>query len=250
MIEDSSQRWPPPAVLWPLTLGAVGFCAGFYGPIVFNPDANQGPLLGLFVTGPGGFLAGLLLGLLFRMLPVSNAQRWQALLAANALLLVGTLYFCLPLPAIHGYLIRGTLVRCQPPAELGAEGIRYWEGRIAAAPWAKVRDGWQRELPEMIAHEPGVVLTIDVQRESTVVRHRKPWNAGRIEALTWHAKSGQQRYFANYAGASCAEYSAALPMLFVPYGQYSSSWPPDDLPGLLHLARIERAAQRYRKMEE
>ena len=38
--------------------GAVGFCAGFFGPIIFTPDANQGPLLGIFLTGPLGFLLG------------------------------------------------------------------------------------------------------------------------------------------------------------------------------------------------
>jgi hypothetical protein len=41
-----------------LTVGAIGFIAGFFGPIIFAPEANQGPLLGLFITGPLGFLAG------------------------------------------------------------------------------------------------------------------------------------------------------------------------------------------------
>ncbi len=42
-----------------LLLGAIGFAGGFFGPIVFAPDANQGPLLGIFITGPLGFLLGL-----------------------------------------------------------------------------------------------------------------------------------------------------------------------------------------------
>lgn len=37
-----------------ITIGAIGFCAGFFGPI----EANQGPLLGIFITGPLGFLLG------------------------------------------------------------------------------------------------------------------------------------------------------------------------------------------------
>jgi hypothetical protein len=41
-----------------LTIGGIGFVAGFFGPIVFAPDANQGPLLGIFITGPLGFLFG------------------------------------------------------------------------------------------------------------------------------------------------------------------------------------------------
>jgi hypothetical protein len=42
-----------------LLVGGIGFAAGFFGPIIFAPDANQGPLLGIFITGPLGFLAGL-----------------------------------------------------------------------------------------------------------------------------------------------------------------------------------------------
>jgi hypothetical protein len=41
-----------------IVLGTIAFCAGFFGPMVFAPGANQGPLLGLFITGPLGFLAG------------------------------------------------------------------------------------------------------------------------------------------------------------------------------------------------
>ena len=41
-----------------LVTGAIGFSAGFFGPLVFAPGANQGPLLGIFITGPLGFLFG------------------------------------------------------------------------------------------------------------------------------------------------------------------------------------------------
>ena len=41
-----------------IVTGAVGFCAGFFGPIILTPEANQGPLLGIFFTGPLGFLLG------------------------------------------------------------------------------------------------------------------------------------------------------------------------------------------------
>lgn len=41
-----------------LVLGGIGFSAGFFGPIIFNPEVNQGPLLGIFFTGPLGFLIG------------------------------------------------------------------------------------------------------------------------------------------------------------------------------------------------
>jgi hypothetical protein len=41
-----------------IIVGAAGFVAGFVGPIILRPDANQGPLLGILITGPLGFLIG------------------------------------------------------------------------------------------------------------------------------------------------------------------------------------------------
>ncbi len=43
-------------------LGAIGFAAGFFGPMILTPEANQGPMLGIFITGPGGFVIGLIGG--------------------------------------------------------------------------------------------------------------------------------------------------------------------------------------------
>lgn len=45
-----------------LALGAIGFGLGFFGPMILAPDANQGPLLGIFITGPVGFCLGLAWG--------------------------------------------------------------------------------------------------------------------------------------------------------------------------------------------
>ena len=58
------------AIVGAVLLGGIGFVGGYVGPIVFTPEANQGPLLGIFVTGPLGvvigFVGGLLVGVLSR----------------------------------------------------------------------------------------------------------------------------------------------------------------------------------------
>ena len=51
------------AIFWALRLGVLGFALGFFGPMLLAPDANQGPLLGIFITGPLGFLVGLVWGI-------------------------------------------------------------------------------------------------------------------------------------------------------------------------------------------
>jgi hypothetical protein len=43
--------------------GAVGFFGGYFGPMLFSPDSNQGPLIGLFITGPLGVPLGAIVGL-------------------------------------------------------------------------------------------------------------------------------------------------------------------------------------------
>jgi hypothetical protein len=45
--------------------GIIGFSAGFFGPIIFAPSANQGPLLGIFITGPLGVLIGIVAGVAY-----------------------------------------------------------------------------------------------------------------------------------------------------------------------------------------
>jgi hypothetical protein len=53
------------AVVGGLVIGGIGFAAGFFGPIILTPRANQGPLLGILVTGPLGFVLGAVIGWLY-----------------------------------------------------------------------------------------------------------------------------------------------------------------------------------------
>ena len=64
------------ALRWAFGVGAVGFSLGFFGPMLFAPGANQGPLLGIFITGPLGFASGLVWGLIVgRRRPVGDVAR-------------------------------------------------------------------------------------------------------------------------------------------------------------------------------
>lgn len=45
-------------------VGGICFAAGFVGPVILMPHSNLGPLLGLFVTGPVGVAAGMLIGMI------------------------------------------------------------------------------------------------------------------------------------------------------------------------------------------
>ena len=55
------------ALSWAVVPGALGFCGGFFGPLIFTPEANQGPLLGIFISGPLGFIGGAIGGLVYAL---------------------------------------------------------------------------------------------------------------------------------------------------------------------------------------
>jgi len=48
-------------------VGGIGFVFGYFGPLIWAPDANQGPLLGIFITGPLGFVVGLAAGVVVQL---------------------------------------------------------------------------------------------------------------------------------------------------------------------------------------
>ena len=62
---DDSSSVAVMAGLGAVTLGGLGFVAGFFGPMIFAPQANQGPMLGLFITGPAGVVIGAIAGALY-----------------------------------------------------------------------------------------------------------------------------------------------------------------------------------------
>jgi len=230
---------------WALTLGAVGGAAGFFGPILLNPDANQGPMLGLFVTGPGGALAGAILGWLFRFLPFSDSVRGQALMLASLLLGAGTLWFALPEPVVRARVVDATIANCRPARELLPSRIAHWEERIAAVSYAAPRDNWRDDTRRMLRESPGVVVELDVARSNAILEHRRPWERGRLSAQGWKRIEDTQRYF---GGGSCDSYPRGKHVMLTPTGAGSRQWPPADLPNFLGMQVLQAVPARYLRM--
>lgn len=53
------------AGLGAVIVGGLGFVLGFFGPMILAPGANQGPMLGLFITGPAGVVIGAIAGAVY-----------------------------------------------------------------------------------------------------------------------------------------------------------------------------------------
>jgi hypothetical protein len=132
-VKSSTRRPPDPmpkVVLWTVVIGTVSFVAGFAGPLLLS-TSNLGPLLGIFVTGPLGFLLGGLVGALrvsnrsARLASIVISVVWALALAYTylaALLLASMIYLIVPLYALiivsSIYLLASPATRVQLPENL------------------------------------------------------------------------------------------------------------------------------------
>lgn len=224
-------------------VGIAGFCAGFFGPIALNPDANQGPLVGIFITGPGGALFGLILGAILGYLGVERTRSVKILSGAAALLVAGTLIFCLPKPRYLGNLVSIEVAKCEPPSAMKTEAIAHWEKRVAAVTWAEPRSGWKESFDAMAELQPGVVLTVAVAKSAGLYENRKPWNRGTPFAGTPH--DVQTRYF--LSRGSCAVQTPGTKGVYATGGETpSKAWPTDELATFLGLQSLKPVHEDYR----
>jgi len=64
-----------------IILGSIGLIGGILGPIILNPSGNnnQAPLLGILITGPIGFLIGLIGGGVYWRIKVKIKEKKRVL---------------------------------------------------------------------------------------------------------------------------------------------------------------------------
>lgn len=249
----STTRSRLPIGLWVIALGGAGFAAGFVGPIVLNPEANQGPLVGLFITGPGGAAAGLVLGAILNVARVSRAVQMKILGGACALLGLGTLFFCLPEPEKVADIIDAEVMECAAPGDSAREALARWESAVARATWHSPDPNWKASALRNLEQAHGVVLTMQVLRQATIYRHRKPWNAGKLFISEWRIPTEAQRYYASDEGTSCSAYLARERQLYTPFTDSPArtatgrrEWPPTNVTSFLMLMELGPVPETYR----
>jgi hypothetical protein len=224
-------------VLGAAVLGAVGFAAGFFFPIILSAEANQGPLLGLFITGPGGALLGLVLGIAAAALRLDD-KRFVLIVVGAAVVLAGTtLVFSFPEPVTLGTVVEAEVVRCEPAEQRVPAAVAEWKRQIDAG-WVRApRPGWEAGVPSVLARDPGVVLVVRVSRQVVLVEHRKPWNRGRVTQRVRPGDGGESAFYLRGTPPDCSG-PLPPPLRFTPAWSYTQPLPPDNAPGLLRLAAI------------
>ena len=236
-------------LLWALILGVIGVAFGFFGPIAFSPDANQGPMLGIFVTGPAGLIVGFVLGMAVSFLPINRYLRY-AILGIVCIGLAGvTLYLSMPAPAYQGHIIDAEVHGCAAPTSALGSAIEHWETEIAQAA-TPPRAGWKEAAQLSAQSDSGVVLEMHILRERPIYENQKPWNKGTLEASLWLTENEMRNYYARDTGVACSDYLKSGRKLYFPVSaqEAPNTWPPVALPNLLGMQVLEPVPGRYQSM--
>jgi hypothetical protein len=220
--------------LWAVILGVVGFVCGFVGPIVLAPDANQGPLLGIFITGPAGVALGAILGLVVGTVNPAPATASRILCTVAAAGAVITLYFCIPSPHHHADVIDAEIRQCTPPERLRDETVDRLNALAARYRPPPNPVAWGEAFDQALRKERGVVIEVHVFRDSRLYRLDAPWNRGTFEARPWSAAGKTRTYFAAYAGGDCGSYPLGNRSLYKVTG-HTQIWPPAYIAEMLAL---------------
>lgn len=222
------------AAAWAGALGATGFLCGFVGPILLNPGANQGPLLGLFITGPGGAILGALLGGILGGRPDSPRLLLYTCLAAAA----GILLFCLPEPEYRADLVELEVLSCEPPSAHEAQAVARWERALAGASWVKPPEGWRETVAR--GRGAGSVLTTKVERRRELYEARKPWNKGRLVSRGWIPGPGNrlQRPGVYFVKEACPAWPAGKKGVYATAVESSEGYPPSSVSRFLDLVLL------------
>ncbi|MBS0579380.1 MAG: hypothetical protein JSR36_08970 [Proteobacteria bacterium] len=227
-----------------LLFGASGFLAGFIGPMVLTPDSNIGPLVGVLFTGPAGVLIGLAACLLSRAAP--RLFSTGALRALAALLVLATLYACLPEPRLVGSVLDAEIADCRAPPLLYPAALQNWEAALARTPQARPLADWRQQAQRNVESFDALAVTLHVLRSRAVFERRRPWDRGERFARPWSEEPpGEHAYFVRAGGATCAQWQSRERALYWPVRDETDEpigpaavWPPVDAAGFLGLQEL------------
>ena len=241
------------AIRWAIVLGICAFAAGFFGPMLLDPEANIGPLVGILITGPGGAVAGLALGAIAALLPLTDAQRSRALGAICVVAVLGILHALLPAPAVRGYVIEASVESCASPAQRIEASLATWEEALKRVTWAKPPANWRDAAARNVEAAPGVVLTMHIHRKLPILRHRRPWDKGATSAGAWIEAGESHAYYDASGGSDCARYLSRGKAIYWPAvdpdsdpAKPAKEWPPTDALGFLQLQALVPVPAQYR----
>lgn len=241
-----------PGFLWPLLLGVAGFAAGFVGPMIFVPEANQGPLVGILISGPAGVVLGFVLLVVCTVLGVSARQQWRILIGTALTGILVVLLSVQPSPALRGYVMDLVVESCALPIDTEPQIVNYWSQRIADVTYAAARPGWEQDMRKKLREAPGVVLNVQLLKQISVWERRKPWNRGGVFATAGRDAAEEHSFYDS--NGNCSDFPVGH--AFRAFERYDlngrirppDEWPPGELEQFIHASRIYAVPAQYDRL--
>jgi hypothetical protein len=245
--ENKAISWASRSATWALTFGIVGFLSGFIGPMIFNPSANQGPMLGIFITGPAAFVVGGLFGAISAFNKLSTRHNLYALIVCSVFVTGFLINVSVPEPRTLGFVVDAEIRDCKF-AESAVDGaIARWDKTTWSESY-QPRPNWKADISNMVKRDKGVILDLFIFRKRKLYENQKPWNRGQRAASDWQDENNITSYYARFAGASCADYTDRTRKLYSPSWEASSLSPPDILPTFLGFYVLESVPEQYKQL--
>ncbi|HWQ38375.1 MAG TPA: hypothetical protein VNM24_07145 [Burkholderiales bacterium] len=241
----------PPGLKWITVLGLAGFLAGFVGPMLLAPDANLGPAVGIFITGPAGVALGALLWGLCALLKPAARTQWRLLYSVATLGVLATLLSIRPEPKWLGYVFEGRVQSCARPSALEADVLGYWHKRIAEVNWAQPRAGWENDMRRTLSRAPGAVVSVRLERRNAIRQNRLLWNREEF-ASGWQPHDDDMFFYLE--NGNCAEFPAGRDIRGYQNLDYDGrpvdveAWPPPELLRVLRAAEFDDIPERWRNL--
>ncbi len=243
----------PPGAKWIWILGISWFGTGFIGPVLFDPDTNLGPLLGLLYSGPAGFALGAMLWGICTLFNVPTHVQWVTLKSIAAIGVLVTLYYAQPKPTYVGSVFVGHVESCARPAALESAILDHWSGRIAMHPRVSPRTGWKDDMQQLLRDAPGVVIAVRFERARHIKAHRKLWNRG--EEFVGESALPREAAVSFYdADGHCSDYAVGSTIRGFQRSDYKERmarrdiWPPSDLLGVLRASKLHPVPEKFRDL--
>ncbi len=243
-------RWVARPFIWAIVLGFFGFICGFFGAGLLLADmGSAAPLLGIIVVGPIAFL-GVMLGGLSALLRLSTRQNLVFLSIAVTTVTVGTLYLAVSEYKSTIWLVDAEIVNCEHVDQLLASKTKMWsEVVVRPTQIGSARPNWQREIPDMLRTQPGVVLMMRIYQAAWVREQQWRWGGISQRADDWQSVNETKQVFAPMADpvprSPCERFVVGERRFFAVAWEKSNSTPPEKLSRFLWLGVIQQVPPEY-----
>lgn len=248
-------NWFARPLIWAIVLGFVGFIFGYYGQdILLVAPGSAAPLIGIVVTGPIGFLVGLLLGGLSARIHLSTKQNLIFLAIAALASSVGTLYFTVSeyRPAI--WLVDAEIVGCEQVDQLLERKTKHWSREVIRVKKEGIidpRPNWEQEIPDMLQAKPGAVLSIRIYQEAWINEQKWSWGSISRRADSWKSVNENLQVFAPIIitdpvqHSLCERFVLGERRFFALRSEHSNDYPPSKLAEFLQLRVLQQVPPEY-----